>query len=48
MGSRIGRNGVLWLAGLVLAGLFAWAWIDGGARPLRPLAEPVSLPGVSR
>jgi hypothetical protein len=32
----------LWV--LVPAILFALAWFDGGEEPLRPIAEPVTLP----
>ena len=31
------------LAALLLL-LLAYAWYDGGREPLRPIAEPVSLP----
>ena len=36
------------IGAVVIAALLAWAWIDGGQRPLRPIAEPVTLPGVSQ
>ena len=35
------------IAGVVVAlvaALLLYAWIDGGEEPLRPIAEPVSLP----
>lgn len=39
-----------WLpvAALAIAGLLALAWIDGGEKPLRPIAEDVALPEPSR
>lgn len=46
MARRIGRNHWLALAGLAVLGLLAWAWIDGGERPLAPVSEEVVLPGV--
>lgn len=39
-GRRIG-----WIAGVLLAVLLGWAWIDGGEQPLRPIAQPVAVPG---
>lgn len=33
---------------VLLAAVLAWAWIDGGQRPLRQIAELVTLPGVSQ
>ena len=46
MAVRLGK--VWWLAigGAVLGALLAYAWADGGLRPVRPLAEPVALPGT--
>ena len=45
MALRIGK--VWWLAigGAALAALLAYAWIDGGMRPVQPIAQPVTLPG---
>ncbi|GEM_PF-709212 len=40
------RRIVLVVAALALA-LLAYAWIDGGREPLRPIAEPVPVPPVS-
>ena len=34
-------------AGAVLSALLALAWSGGGEQPLRPIAEPVSLPDIS-
>lgn len=31
------------IAGLFVLGVLALAWIDGGEKPLRPIAEPVDL-----
>jgi len=33
-----------WVAAAALALLLAYAWIDGGEEPLRPIAEPVAVP----
>ncbi|ANY20410.1 hypothetical protein A6F68_01900 [Tsuneonella dongtanensis] len=33
--------------GLVVV-LLAYAWVDGGEEPLRPIAEPVEVPEVAR
>jgi HAMP domain-containing protein len=43
---QIGRKwvGVI-LIGAVLA-VLAWAWVDGGVRPVRPISQSVSLPGL--
>lgn len=30
----------------LLAALLAYAWIDGGEQPLRPIVEPIDVPGV--
>ena len=41
----MGRKGWIWIVvALVLAAVLAWAWIDGGERPIRPIEEPVPLP----
>lgn len=46
MALRIGK--VWWLvgAGAVLGTLLALAWADGGERPVRTIAEPVTLPEI--
>jgi len=36
------------LAVVLLAGLLAWAWADGGREPLREIAVPVAVPEASR
>lgn len=42
------RNWVLaGIAGLAAA-LIAFAWIDGGEEPLRPIAQPIPLPEIVR
>ncbi len=35
-------------AAIALAGLLVFAWIDGGERPLSPIAQPVNLPGATQ
>jgi hypothetical protein len=32
----------------LLAGLLAWAWNDGGERPLAPMSAPAMLPKVGQ
>ncbi len=46
MAVRVGRKAVIVTLLALLAGLLAWAWIDGGVRPLRPISETVVLPGA--
>jgi hypothetical protein len=41
-GKRMG-----WIGVVVLA-LLVYAWIDGGEEPLRPIVEPVAVPGNAR
>ncbi|WP_296678805.1 hypothetical protein [Novosphingobium sp.] len=36
------------VAGLAIAGLLAWAWIDGGVEPVRPMTAPAFLPEAAR
>lgn len=36
---------MLGLAAFSVAALIGLAWFDGGEEPLRPIAEPVALPG---
>jgi hypothetical protein len=33
---------------VLVAALVLYAWIDGGEEPLRPIAQPVALPGAAR
>jgi hypothetical protein len=42
------RKLMIALAVLVPAILLAVAWFDGGEEALRPIAEPVALPGQAR
>lgn len=46
MAVRLGRRAVI--AGLLalLGALLAWAWIDGGIEPVRPISETVVLPEI--
>jgi len=39
------RRRCLAAAGALVVGLALLAWYDGGEEPLRPIAEPVNLPG---
>jgi hypothetical protein len=36
------------MAGAVLVALLVLAWFEGGERDLRPISEPVALPGEAR
>jgi hypothetical protein len=42
------RRWIGMVAAVVLLALLAFAWIDGGRRPLTSIAEPVALPEVPR
>ena len=42
------RNLMIGLAVMVPAILLALAWFDGGEKALRPIAEPVALPGQAQ
>jgi hypothetical protein len=33
-----------WIAGALVIALLAYAWVDGGEEPLRPIVEPVRVP----
>lgn len=48
MALRIGK--IWWLAGAgaALGVLLAYAWTDGGQRPVRTIAEPVILPEIGQ
>lgn len=47
MALKIGK--VWWLAmgGGALGALLAYAWADGGLRPVQPIAQPVTLPDMA-
>ena len=36
-----------WIAGGLIALLLVYAWVDGGEEPLRPIAQPVPVPGAA-
>lgn len=40
------RNGLLGIAALIVLLVLAYAWIDGGREPVRPIVEPIPVPGV--
>lgn len=44
---RPGRT-VLLVAAVAAAALLAWAWVDGGRRPVDEIAEPVAIPESAR
>lgn len=41
---RMSGKRIAVVAVVLLALLIAYAWIDGGEEPLRPIAQPISLP----
>jgi hypothetical protein len=45
---RKSRNWMLPALAVLLAGVVAWVWIDGGERELSVIEAPVSLPGGVR
>jgi hypothetical protein len=42
------RRARLAVAAALVAGLALLAWYDGGEEPLRPITQPVELPGAAR
>ncbi len=34
-----------WMAAALIALVMAYAWFDGGEEPMRPIAEPIDVPG---
>jgi hypothetical protein len=42
------RNGLLWGLGAAVLLLIAYAWIDGGERPLREISHNVAVPGAEQ
>jgi hypothetical protein len=38
------RKGWMWAGVAIVFLVLAYAWIDGGREPLRPISEPVPLP----
>lgn len=43
---RISRK--KWLIGLVIVGIIALAWFDGGEEPIRPIVQEVEVPEMGR
>ncbi|WP_263617977.1 hypothetical protein [Qipengyuania aquimaris] len=41
------RSRMILIAALALLAVLVVAWIDGGEEPLRPISEPVELPGAA-
>lgn len=48
MAGRMRKDWLLMGTAVMLLALIAFAWIDGGEEPLRPISEPVTLPGGGR
>ena len=49
MALRLRKAGLIaGVAGAALAGLLGWAWADGGKQPIRPISQPVAIPGAGR
>lgn len=40
------RNWLVGALALLAVLVIAYAWIDGGREPVRPIAEPVAIPGA--
>lgn len=45
-GARVSRKKLL--VGLVIAGVIALAWFDGGEEPIRPIVQEVDVPEMGR
>lgn len=41
-------NWVLGGFALVVLAVLAYAWIDGGRQPVRPIAQPIPIPGAAK
>lgn len=41
-------NWVLGGVGLLAALTLAYAWIDGGREPVRPIVQPIPVPGEAK
>ncbi len=37
-----------WTAAALVALVLVYAWIDGGEEPLRPMVDPVDVPGAAQ
>ena len=33
---------------LAIIAILAWAWWDGGEQPMRPITQPIELPGAAQ
>jgi hypothetical protein len=42
------RRRIGWIAGAVVAAVLIYAWIDGGEKPVRPIVEPIAVPGAAK
>jgi len=45
-GERASRKKLL--VGLVIAGVIALAWFDGGEEPIRPIVQDIDVPEMGR
>ena len=45
MTSGMRKNGLIWGLGAAVLLVIAYAWIDGGLRPVREISETVAIPG---
>ena len=37
-----------WIAAALIALVLVYAWIDGGEEPLRPITQPIDVPGAAQ
>ena len=37
-----------WMAAALVALVLVYAWIDGGEEPLRPMVDPIEVPGSAQ
>jgi hypothetical protein len=44
----MGKKGLIWGVLTALLLVVAYAWIDGGLRPLAEISAPVAIPGGAR
>jgi hypothetical protein len=44
----MGKKGLIWGGAAALLLVLAYAWSDGGLRPVREIAVPVAIPGAVR
>ncbi len=48
MASGMHRKWLVWIGAGALALVIAYAWVDGGRRPLREMSQDVAIPEARR